>query len=62
MVNEDGDAAVGVETEEPVFLLLVGHDVTGEGTRVSLSKGLDVGRQYSGMGRTYMRVCVHSVP
>lgn len=31
MVDEDGDAAVGVEAEEPVFLLLIGHDIAGEG-------------------------------
>lgn len=31
MVDEDGDSTVGVEAEEPVFLLLVGHDVAGEG-------------------------------
>ena len=30
MVDEDGDAAIGVEAEEPVLLLLVGHDVTEE--------------------------------
>lgn len=28
VVNEDGDAAVGVEAEEPLLLLLVGGDVT----------------------------------
>lgn len=27
VVDEDGDAAVRVEAEEPVFLLLVGHDI-----------------------------------
>ena len=27
VVDEDGDSAVGVEAEKPVFLLLVGHDV-----------------------------------
>jgi len=27
VVDEDGDATVGIETEEPFFLLLVGHDV-----------------------------------
>ena len=27
VVDEDGDAAVGVEAEEPVFFLLIGHDV-----------------------------------
>ena len=27
VVDEDGDAAVGVQAQEPVFLLLVGHDV-----------------------------------
>lgn len=27
MVDKDGDAAVGVEAEEPVFLLLVARDV-----------------------------------
>lgn len=31
VVDEDGDAAVGVEAEEPVFLLLVGHDVAAAG-------------------------------
>ena len=31
VVDEDGDAAVGVEAEEPFFLLLVGHDVEGGG-------------------------------
>ena len=28
MVDEDGDAAIGVQAEEPVFLLVVGRDVT----------------------------------
>lgn len=28
-VKKDGDAAVGVEAEKPVFLLFVGHDVAG---------------------------------
>jgi hypothetical protein len=27
VIDDDGDAAVGVEAEEPFFLLLVGHDV-----------------------------------
>lgn len=27
VVDDDGDAAIGVEAEEPLFLLLVGHDV-----------------------------------
>ena len=31
VVDENGDAAVGVESQEPVFLLLVGHDVDGGG-------------------------------
>ena len=35
VVDEDGDAAVGVEAEEPVFLLLVGHDVAGGGRMLS---------------------------
>ena len=30
MVDEDGDAAIGIEAEEPVFFLLIGHDVAGE--------------------------------
>ena len=30
MVDEDGDAAIGVQTEKPVFLLLVGHDIAEE--------------------------------
>jgi hypothetical protein len=28
VVNEDGNTAIGVETEEPLLLLLVGGDVT----------------------------------
>jgi len=32
VVDDDGDAAVGVEAEEPFFLLVVGHDVA-EGER-----------------------------
>ena len=28
MVDEDWDAAIGIQAEEPVFLLFVGHDVT----------------------------------
>lgn len=35
VVEEDGDAAIGVEAEEPVFLLLVGHDVAGRERGVS---------------------------
>ena len=31
MIDKNRDAAVGVEAEEPVFLLLVGHDVAGQG-------------------------------
>ena len=27
MVKEDWDAAVGIQAEEPIFLLFVGHDV-----------------------------------
>ena len=27
MIDKDGDAAIGVQAEEPVFLLVVGHDV-----------------------------------
>ena len=30
MIDENGDAAVGVEAEEPVFLLLVGRNVARE--------------------------------
>ena len=30
MVDKDGDAAVGIKAEEPVFLLVVGHDITEE--------------------------------
>ena len=30
MIDKDGDAAIGVEAEEPVFLLIVGHDVAEE--------------------------------
>ena len=30
MIDKDGDAAVGIQAEEPVFLLVVGHDVTAE--------------------------------
>ena len=29
MIDKDRDAAVGVKAEEPVFLLLIAHDVTG---------------------------------
>ena len=29
VVDNDGDAAVGIEAEEPVFLLLIGTNVTG---------------------------------
>lgn len=28
MIDKDGDAAIGVEAEEPVLLLVVGRDVT----------------------------------
>lgn len=36
MIDKDRDAAVGVKAEEPVFLLLVGHDVAGQGgTQIS---------------------------
>ena len=28
VVDEDGDTAVGVEAEEPLFLLVVGHDIS----------------------------------
>ena len=31
VVDDDGDAPVGVETEEPLLLLVVGHDVAGVG-------------------------------
>jgi len=27
VVDDDGDSAIGVQAQEPVFLLLVGHDV-----------------------------------
>lgn len=27
VVEDDGDAAVGIEAEEPIFLLFIGHDV-----------------------------------
>lgn len=30
VVDEDGDTAIGVETEEPLLLLLVGGDVAVE--------------------------------
>lgn len=33
MVDEDGDTAIGIEAEEPVFFLLVAHDVAGEERR-----------------------------
>lgn len=36
MVDEDGDAAVGVEAEKPVFLLLVAHDVAAKGGQRSV--------------------------
>ena len=62
MVDEDGDTAVGVEAEEPVFLLLVGHDVAGEGRTVSQSNRVDAQWWVARVERTYMRVCVHSVP
>lgn len=35
MIDEDGDAAVRVEAEEPVLLLFVGHDVAEERGKVS---------------------------
>ena len=35
MIDEDGNAAVGVEAEEPVFLLLVGHNVAKEEGNIS---------------------------
>ncbi len=62
MVDEDGDATVGIEAEEPVFLLLVGHDVAGEGETVSQSKNVDIELWVARVEMTYMRVCVHSVP
>ena len=44
VVDEDGDTAVGIEAEEPVFLLLVGHDVAEEGERVSYLDSIGIGR------------------
>lgn len=35
MVDEDGDTAIGIEAEEPVLLLLVGHNVAREVDEVS---------------------------
>lgn len=62
MVDKDRDAAVGVEAEEPVFLLLIAHDVA----MGKVSRGAHVeGEGLSEVGeeeRTYRRLCVHSVP
>ena len=54
MVDEDGDTAVGIEAEEPVFLLLVGHDVAGEEKRVSYldNIGILADGYEGGAGRT----------
>ena len=62
MVDEDRDATVGVEAEEPVFLLLVGHNVAGEEETVSQSEEVDIEWWVVRVETTYMRVCVHSVP
>lgn len=63
MVDKDGDAAVGVEAEEPVFLLLVAHDVAMEKvSRVAHVEEERASRSRRRGERTYRRLCVHSVP
>ena len=44
MVDEDRDTAIRVKAEEPVLLLLVGHNVAGEQGRVSYLDGRGIGR------------------
>lgn len=63
MVEDDGDAAVWVETEKPVFLLLVGENVA-ERCQLSIGRVEGEGGTTGGRRRwtTYMRVWVHSVP
>ena len=67
MIDEDRDAAIGVKAQEPVFLLLIGHDVAieeREGKRSAKCEYIGVVRKGGGPGewRTYMREYVHSVP
>ena len=53
MIDEDRDAAVGIEAKEPVFLLLVGHDVTEGWGPVSHSC---TSRSWELLEKKYMRV------
>ena len=67
MVKQDGDPAVWIEAEEPVFLLFVGHDIAGKkgyqsGFGLFGVLSLNLRMDYRGQKYTYMRVCVHSVP
>ena len=52
VVDEDGDTAVGVEAQEPVLFLLVGHDVAvGEEWLVRCGVGLGMIEGGVNMGR-----------
>ena len=53
MIDEDRDAAVGIEAQEPVFLLLVGHNVTEGCGYVS---HLCTNQSWEVLERKYMRV------
>lgn len=47
VVDDDGDAAVGIEAEEPVFLLFVGHDVAVKIKMYQLKAPVDFAREYA---------------
>jgi len=61
VVDEDGNAAVGVEAQKPFFLLLAGADVAGEMGQI-FSSGVQCRGEGGDWEWAYMIVVVNSVP
>ena len=65
VVDDDGDAAIGIKSKEPFFLLFVGPDITFGlmSVKGAAQEGEILGAQRIAAGTgAYMTVVVNSVP